>query len=146
MNPARQITQLLIQTDGGARGNPGPAGIGMVAIDQDTQRVVGELSHYIGEKTNNEAEYEAFLASAEWLHTANNVAAEAQVVWQLDSKLVVEQLNKKWKIKQPHLQVLAKKAWSLLQNLPYTITIEHIRREHNSAADALVNQALDAAT
>jgi probable phosphoglycerate mutase len=68
----------------------------------------------------------------------------SKIIWKLDSKLVVEQLSKKWKIKEPRMQDLAKKCWMLLQKLPCAYQFNHIPREENKEADALVNQALDA--
>ena len=136
------MTKLVIHTDGGARGNPGPAGIGVVCL-ADGQTVAAE-GKYIGEKTNNEAEYLAFLTSIDTL-LANILAWQpASIEWQLDSKLVVEQLNRKWKIKEPRMSEFAQEIWQKMATLKVPYKISHIPRALNAAADALVNQALDA--
>lgn len=141
---------VLVQTDGGARGNPGPSGLGVVVFRAGSTAPIFEASQYVGTKTNNEAEYLAFLLSLDWVarqfqdgETTSQLSEDDVLLWQLDSKLVVEQLNKNWKIKQEHLQGLAKTAWSKLTQLPCSYTIEHIPRARNAHADALVNQALD---
>jgi probable phosphoglycerate mutase len=135
--------QLIIFTDGGSRGNPGAAAIGVVV--QQGETVLFETGETIGVATNNEAEYQAILRSLKWLTTTAAPAEISKVRWQLDSKLVVEQLNKRWKIKEPRMREFAQQAWSTLATLPYFFEIVHIPREQNAAADALVNQALDAA-
>lgn len=139
---------LIIHTDGGARGNPGPAGIGVaVFTESDYINPLFQHSLYIGTATNNEAEYKAFLASLEWLIDYKKNHSATSVLWKLDSLLVVEQLLKHWKIKEPRLRQLAEQAWKNLEELKKTncqITITHVRREYNSSADELVNQALDA--
>ena len=132
---------LKIYTDGGARGNPGPAAIGVVVYTEG--KIVFQLSQVIGKATNNQAEYQAFLASLNWLLKNEKLSSIKQVEWFLDSKLVVEQLQKNWKIKQPHLKLLAQKAWAGLDQLPCVYQISHLPREQNQEADALVNQALD---
>lgn len=133
---------LTIFTDGGARSNPGPAGIGVVAYLDD--QPIYLLGKAIGIATNNEAEYQAFLASVSWLQEQSTLPLD-QVLWKLDSKLVVEQLNKKWKIKEARLQVFAQLAWKQLATLPYSYQIVHIPRAENAVADGLYNTALDEA-
>lgn len=133
---------ITIHTDGGSRGNPGAAAIGVVALESDS--VIGEIKETIGTATNNEAEYAAFIVSAEWLLSFAQLDEVTQVTWKLDSKLVVEQLNKNWKIKEPRMKDLAEKAWALLSQLNISYTILYVPRAQNAAADALVNQALDA--
>lgn len=142
------MSELLIFTDGGSRGNPGAAAIGVfvttkVTPDQ-TPEVIYQYGAYVGFATNNEAEYEAFLTSLKWLTEYLTNHQVQRVTWQLDSKLVVEQLNKNWKIKEDRLRLKAQECWQLLTalSLPYSIT--HIPRELNHEADRLVNQALDA--
>lgn len=137
------MNQLIIHTDGGARGNPGPAGIGVVFLDGENEVFAQGL--YIGDgKTNNEAEYTAFATSLQVLLENISTWQPSSIQWKLDSKLVVEQLNRRWKIKEPRMQQFAKDIWQKLSslNVPYTIT--HIPREQNAAPDALYNQALDA--
>src|SRR5688500_15262554 len=113
--------KLTIFTDGGARGNPGPAAIGVVATDEQGV-VVYEHSAYVGKTTNNEAEYKAFLVSLEWLLSSPQLAQATSITWKLDSMLVVEQLQRHWKIKEPHLQLLADQIWQKLEllQLPYS--------------------------
>lgn len=135
--------QIEIFTDGGSRGNPGAAAIGVVV--KNGVEVLYEAGKTIGVATNNEAEYQAILLSLEWLKTTDLAPQIQTITWKLDSKLVVEQLNKRWKIKEPRMREFAQKAWLDLGMLPITFKITHIPREQNAAADALVNQALDAA-
>lgn len=137
------MVTLFIFTDGGSRGNPGPAGIGVFVTNQANE-VVYELGSYLGVSTNNEAEYEAILASLTWLVAQKNTLQPERIVWQLDSKLVVEQLNRNWKIKEERLRQKAEKCWLLLDSLKTPYTISHVLREKNQEADRLVNQALDA--
>jgi ribonuclease HI len=136
--------KYTIHTDGGSRGNPGPSAIGVCVFsnDGDSKNTVFELGRYIGETTNNEAEYAALLSSLEWV--ADHQTDLESVQWKLDSKLVVEQINKNWKIKEPRLRVLVEKCWYVLEKIQCSYTVSYIPREENSCADALVNQALDA--
>lgn len=136
------MANLTIFTDGGARSNPGPAGIGVV-VYRDEQ-VVWQLGQSIGTATNNEAEYQAFLTSLDWV-LAQPQADITHIVWKLDSKLVVEQLNKNWKVKEARLQVFVQQAWKKLSTLPYSFQITHVPREQNAVADGLYNTALDEA-
>jgi ribonuclease HI len=138
-------TTFFINTDGGARGNPGPSAIGVVVQDQ-SGKIIHEISRYTGHGTNNEAEYQAFIDSIEWLASAQIDTRPEKVIWRLDSQLVVSQLNKTWKIKEARLLALAQQIWQKLDALPYSFEIIYVPRAQNSAADALVNQALDAAT
>ena len=135
-------TELVIYTDGGARGNPGPSAIG-VWIETADGEPVESLNHYLGEGTNNEAEYEAFLASLKWLQDYSDLPALTRVQWRLDSMLVVEQLNRRWKVKEPRILAKATKCWVALSQLTTPYTIAYVPRAQNAHADALVNQALD---
>ena len=137
--------ELLIFTDGGSRGNPGPAGIGGVAyIDQKEGTVAYEFSEYLGLGTNNEAEYTALFHALSWLSGYESLADVSKVTCHLDSKLVVEQINRNWKIKEPRMRAFADKCWAILAELPCAYELKYVPRAQNSAADALVNQALDA--
>ncbi len=136
------MTNLIVYTDGGARGNPGPAGIGVFVTSGDGKEVFS-AGKYIGVSTNNEAEYSAFSDSLDWLLTYAQQNPVAGVVWKLDSMLVVEQLNKKWKIKEPRLHVFAQAIWQKLSELSCPYKITHVPRAENKEADLLVNQALD---
>jgi ribonuclease HI len=130
--------RATLHADGGARGNPGPAGIGVVLRD-DSGRVVGELSEVIGEATNNVAEYNAVIEGLKLAHELGVTDIEIQ----LDSKLVVMQLSGEWKIKSDALRRLAVEARRLLNRFSST-KLTHVGREQNADADKLVNQALDA--
>lgn len=135
--------QLSVYTDGGSRGNPGDAAIGGL-VYSPTKEVVYEFSEFIGTATNNEAEYKAVLHAITWISGFISDTQYDSVIFHLDSKLVVEQLNKNWKIKNDRMRMLANQCWSQLSSIPVETSFIHVRREKNSQADALVNQALDA--
>lgn len=131
-------------TDGGARGNPGPAAIGVV-IQNSGDTILKEFGAYIGETTNNMAEYEALvraLKAAKELFGAE--LREKKIEVRMDSELVVRQLEGKYKVKEPSLKnQFAKIATMRLEDVP-NISFVHIPREKNARADKLVNAALDA--
>ena len=128
---------ITIYTDGGSRGNPGPAGIGYVIKDSDGNNL--ELgSKFIGTKTNNEAEYLALISA---LEQAKKITSE-QVNIIADSELMIKQLRKEYKVKQNHLKILLEQVETLSQNFS-KITYSHVKRELNKEADLLVNQALN---
>ena len=134
-----RIRRLVIYADGAARGNPGPAGIGVV-IEDERGRVLKEVSQFIGRKTNNQAEYMALIQGLE-------VAAEYQadaIQIRLDSELLVRQLRGEYKVKSPLLKPLKNKVQKLLARYR-VVGIEHIERRYNRAADRLANRAIDAA-
>lgn len=128
-----------LHTDGGARGNPGPAGIGVVMKDPDGN-VIGEIAEAIGVATNNDAEYRALIAGLEMALSSG--ITEIDVF--MDSQLVVSQMKGEWKIKSDTLRQLAVRARGLLNRFD-AATITHVRREFNADADKLANQAMDAA-
>jgi len=131
--------KLTIYTDGGARGNPGPAGIGCVIFNEKGE-IVEEISAYIGETTNNQAEYQALIAG---LAKAKELGA-LEIEFFLDSELVVKQLNREYRVKDKDLALLFVKAYNLTLGFKRVI-FKHIRREKNELADRLVNLALDKA-
>lgn len=133
------MDRLILWTDGGARGNPGPAGIGVVMTDAQGE-VVAEIAEYIGEATNNQAEYRALIAG---LTRAQELAATVVDI-RMDSELVVRQLQGEYKVKNENMKPLYAQATALLKTFA-RYTIQHVRREQNAEADKLVNQALDAA-
>lgn len=135
--------QLHIYTDGGSRGNPGDAGIGGVVFTED-KSLLFEFSKYIGVATNNEAEYLALIHVLEWVLEFQEKEKFSNAVFHLDSKLVVEQINQNWKIKEPRMRTLAGKCWEIIEKLNCDTSFVHVRREFNKDADLLVNQALDA--
>ena len=129
--------KLTIFTDGGARGNPGPAGIG-ATIKNEAGVLISQVSEYIGEATNNVAEYMAVIAAIE---KAKELGA-TEIDFFLDSLLVVEQLNGNYKVKNAGLASLFVKVYNARQAFK-KVTFAHVRREQNQEADALVNLALD---
>ncbi len=129
-----------LYTDGGARGNPGPAGIGARLLDAGGD-VVEELADSIGTATNNVAEYQALLAG---LELALDHDVQRLDVF-LDSELVVRQVNGQYKVKDAGLKPLHQQACLLLSRF-HEVDVKHVRREQNAEADALVNKAIDAAT
>jgi ribonuclease HI len=124
-------------TDGGARGNPGPAGIGIV-IKNDKREKVYETCSYIGEATNNKAEYAALIKGLEIAQEKGFKNLECF----LDSELIVKQMNGLYKVKDAGLKILWKKAKEISLNFE-TIEFKHVLREKNQDADAMVNKALD---
>ena len=136
----RDDGRCRLYTDGGARGNPGPAGIGARLLDA-AGGVVGELADSIGRATNNVAEYRALLAG---LELALDHDVQRLDVF-LDSELVVRQVNGQYKVKDAGLKPLHAQACLLLSRF-HEVDVRHVRREQNADADALVNQAIDAAT
>ena len=124
--------------DGASRGNPGEAGAGAYLSD-DAGNVIWETARYLGRKTNTEAEYGAAIIL---LEAAKERGARKLKV-RGDSRLVVCQLSKRWKINLPHLRELAEKAWSLSEGME--VSYEWIPREKNKRADRLSNEALDGA-
>lgn len=129
---------IITYTDGGARGNPGPAGAGAVLYNAETNEVVAEVSEYLGETTNNVAEYTALLLA---LQKAKDLDAQ-EVHCRLDSELAVKQLNGIYKVKNEKLQKLFVQVWNLRQQF-VKVTFEHVRREKNKVADKLANDAMD---
>ena len=132
--------KVVVEADGGARGNPGPAGYGAVVRDAGTGEVLAERSESIGMATNNVAEYRGLIAA---LEAAREVGATAVDV-RMDSKLVVEQMSGRWQIKNPGLRPLAAQAASLVRRFE-SVTYAWIPRERNRHADALANAAMDLA-
>jgi len=129
--------KLIIFTDGGARGNPGPAGIGAVIFNEKGS-VIAEISEYIGEATNNQAEYKALIAG---LTKAKELGACELTVF-LDSELVVKQLNREYRVKDKDLAPLFVQVYNISLGFK-KIVFKHIFREKNELADKLVNLALD---
>lgn len=135
------VPRVIVEADGGSRGNPGPAGYGAVVRDAGTGEVLAERAESLGVTTNNVAEYSGLIAG---LTAASDLGAH-DVTVRMDSKLVIEQMTGRWQIKHPGLRPLAARAAALLRHFD-TITFEWIPREHNRDADALANRAMDAAS
>lgn len=132
-------TPVVVETDGGARGNPGPAGFGAVVRDSSGD-VLAECSGSLGQTTNNVAEYEGLIAG---LTAAADLGA-TEVRVRMDSKLVVEQMSGRWRIKHENLRMLASRATELLDRFEH-VDFEWIPRENNVLADRLANDAMDRA-
>jgi ribonuclease H / adenosylcobalamin/alpha-ribazole phosphatase len=129
--------QLIVEADGGSRGNPGPAAYGAVVRDAQTSRVLAAEGMPIGRATNNVAEYRGLIAG---LEMARELDPAAGLEVRMDSKLVIEQMAGRWKIKHADMKPLALQAARLR---PATVTWTWVPRELNKAADTLVNRALD---
>ena len=132
--------RVLVEADGGSRGNPGPAGYGAVVLDAASGEVLAERAEGIGRATNNVAEYRGLIAG---LTAAREVGA-GQVEVRMDSKLVVEQMSGRWQVKHPDMLPLAAQARALVGQLP-RVRFSWIPREQNKHADRLANEAMDAA-
>jgi ribonuclease HI len=131
--------KAILHADGGARGNPGPAGIGVVLVDPDGD-VLAEIARGIGVTTNNVAEYTALIEGLELAREKGVTEVDVR----LDSKLVVNQVLGEWKIKNDTLRRLAAKAESLLRRFERK-SLTYVPRDQNAAADRLANQGMDAA-
>ncbi len=134
---------MIIYTDGGSRGNPGPAAVGVVVYD-GKMRLLKRAGEYIGETTNNEAEYAALVRG---LKMAKAVAGkdytkETEVEVRSDSELVVRQMNGRYKIENARIRELFFEVWNLKVEFK-SVTFVNIPRESNAEADRLVNEALD---
>ena len=131
---------LIVEADGGSRGNPGPAAYGTVVRDAASGAILAELAEYLGEATNNVAEYRGAIAG---LAFARQVDPEATVEMRLDSKLIVEQMSGRWQVKSPDMRALAMQARGAFP--PGQVTYTWVPREQNRRADALVNEMIDGA-
>jgi broad specificity phosphatase PhoE/ribonuclease HI len=132
--------KVVVEADGGSRGNPGPAGYGSVVFSSDRGAVLAETKEAIGHTTNNVAEYRGLIAGLE--AAAKLGASDVDV--NMDSKLVVEQMSGRWKVKNPDLAVLHRQARELATRFDH-ITYKWMPRAKNSHADRLANEAMDAA-
>jgi len=130
--------RVVVEADGGSRGNPGPAGYGAVVLEEGTGEVLLERYASLGTTTNNVAEYSGLIAG---LRAAAELGA-TRVDVRMDSKLVVEQMAGRWKIKHAGLRPLAAEAAQLVQRFT-AVRFEWVPREQNSHADRLANQAMD---
>ena len=132
--------RLIVEADGGSRGNPGPAAYGALVRDAETGVILVEQAEYIGTASNNVAEYRGAIAG---LTAALELDPDADVEVRMDSKLVVEQLSGRWQVKHPDMKVLAKRALAVWPG--GSIRYTWVPRERNKDADRLANEALDAA-
>jgi probable phosphoglycerate mutase len=133
--------KVIVEADGGSRGNPGPAGYGAVVMDAQTGEVLAERSEFLGIETNNVAEYNGLIAGL----TAARELGASEVAVRMDSKLVIEQMSGRWQVKHPAMRPLAREAAALRQAFA-SVTFEWIPRERNKHADRLANEAMDRGT
>jgi probable phosphoglycerate mutase len=133
------IRRLIVEADGGSRGNPGPAAYGALVRDAESLTVLAAEGLPIGVATNNVAEYRGLIAGLEMAHEVDPAAA---VEVRMDSRLVIEQMAGRWKIKHPDMKPLARAASRVR---PTQVIWTWVPREQNKAADSLVNKALDGA-
>lgn len=133
--------RLIIEADGASRGNPGDAAGGAVVIDPQTGAIIASAGILCGVASNNVAEYRGMI---EGVRAALEVSPSASLHIRMDSKLVVEQMSGRWKIKHPDMQSLAQEARELLAGR--SVAFEWVPREENSRADAAANRALDSAS
>ncbi|MBC7836353.1 ribonuclease HI family protein [Acetobacteraceae bacterium] len=139
------MEKIIIYTDGGARGNPGPAGIGAVVMDGEG-KVLKEISQYIGKATNNFAEYEALIRAFELITRLYGAKLrDMEIDVRMDSELVVRQLSGQYKVKEPGLKGQFARIGMLRMSEMPNILFSHVPREKNAHADKLVNKAIDAA-
>lgn len=132
---------LIIRTDGGSRGNPGPAGIGVVLENAANNEVVETHAEFLGSTTNNQAEYKAVILGLQRAVILG--AKEVEVV--ADSELLIKQARGEYRVKNPDLALRFAELKALERQLP-RVSYRHVRREYNKAADALANQAMDEGT
>ena len=137
------MNEIRVFTDGGSRGNPGPAGIGIYIEDSTGKRIAG-IGKAIGVATNNTAEYKAVIEALNWLAKNKEFFLDGvKVLFFLDSLLVCSQMSGTWKIKDENLRSLYFTARKIEESLSLIVSYSHIPREKNKKADELVNAALD---
>jgi ribonuclease HI len=130
--------ELIVEADGGSRGNPGIAGSGSIVIDASTGEVLAEVGTYVGIASNNVAEYRGLIAG---IRKALEIDPNANLHVRMDSKLVIEQMSGRWKIKHPDMADLAAEARQLLSGTP--VSFEWMPRSDNSRADRVANEVMD---
>lgn len=137
------MRKIIIYTDGGSRGNPGPAAIGVVFCNEKDQ-IIKKYSDYLGETTNNESEYQAVIFALKKFKAVfgNKLAKTSEIELRSDSELLTKQLNGKYKILEPKIQLLFITVWNLKIDFK-KIKFKLIPRQQNKEADQLVNEALD---
>lgn len=131
------MTDLVVEADGGSRGNPGVAAGGAVVIDPATGRVLSEIGTFVGIATNNVAEYQGMISGLRAAFDRNPESVRVR----MDSKLVVEQMSGRWKIKHAGLQALAREAFALIDGR--SVVFEWVPRAENARADQAANESMD---
>ena len=140
------MSTIFINTDGGSRGNPGPAGIGVAFYNEDGDEI-HRYGEFIGEATNNQAEYQAIIKGLEilkkskWYKAKNG--SSAKIICRLDSQLVVEQINGNYKVKNEEIKILKEKIDEIVMDMHIDKEFIHVPREENKLADKMVNDVLD---
>jgi len=138
--------KLIIHSDGGARGNPGPAAYGVI-IQDESGKQIAKLGKPMGTKTNNQAEYGGIIGALEYIQEfLSSETSISEIEFYLDSDLLVNQLSGIYKIKSPELAILAIKAKNLEKEISVPVIYKYIPREQNKMADKVVNQVLDSKT
>lgn len=132
------MSEIVVHADGASRGNPGQAAGGAVVLDADSGEVIAQLGVRCGVASNNVAEYRGMI---EALRLLRDWDTDQPVVVRMDSKLVVEQMSGRWKVKHPDMRELVKQAFEVMG--PMTVRFEWVPRDDNALADAAANQALD---
>lgn len=135
------MKNITIHTDGGARGNPGPAASAFV-VEEGTE-ILFKGSKYLGTATNNVAEYKGVILALEWLVGEQSKGTVFNIIFYLDSELVVKQINGVYKVKDENLKILHQQISKVLQSYPSKILFKNIPRSQNKIADGLVNSELD---
>lgn len=137
------MKKIIIYTDGGSRGNPGPAAIGVIFCNQKKQ-VIKKYSQYLGKATNNVAEYQAAIFALKKFKTlfGKKLAKSTEIELRSDSELLIKQLNGEYKVLDPEIQTLFLKIWNLRLDFK-KVKFKLIPRKKNKEADSLVNEVLD---
>jgi len=134
---------IFMYTDGGARGNPGPAGAG--AVIYKNKKEIGHVSKFLGIKTNNWAEYEALILVLEAARALLGSPVEEKVTVRMDSELIVRQMKGEYRVKNLDLKVQHQKVRDIIAEAFPHISFEHVPREENSVADGYANDAMNSA-
>lgn len=137
------MDEIRIFTDGGSRGNPGPAALG-VYIEDSTGKTLAEIGKTLGINTNNFAEYSAVIEALDWIiKNSSTMPANTRILFFLDSMLVCSQMKGVYKVKNPGMKVLFEKAKLREAQIKFPISYSYVPREQNKNADRMVNYALD---
>ncbi len=136
------MTDIIVFTDGGARGNPGPAALG-VFIKNNKNEILAQIGKYIGETTNNVAEYSAIIEALNWIIKNKDTAGADRIYFYMDSQLAYSQLVGIYKIKNDRIREMMFEIRKKEKEIGTPIYYNHVPRERNKQADALVNLALD---